>query len=124
MNGHDALVDDDSATPSGSLTPVHDVSINETPLSLRRETSLTLHRESSLKIPELSPDNIEAKVSSNFGANTCSSNPRFQDQVMAFDVKNIHFVKYTIRYETNSFKINYFNRQFVREISLKRQFDE
>jgi hypothetical protein len=100
MNGHDAMVDDDSATPSGSLTPVHDVSINETPLSLRRETSLTLHRESSLKIPELSPDNIEAKVSSNFGANTCSSNPRFQDQVKPFNLRiyillNTQFVKET-----------------------------
>ena len=108
MNGRDVLVDDDSATPSGSITPVHDVSINETPLSLRRETSLTLHRETSLtlhretsltlhretsqtlhrdmspKTPELSPEDIEAKVPSNFAANKCSSNPRFQDQVTLF----------------------------------------
>jgi hypothetical protein len=72
------LADDDSATPSGSLTPVNDAdaatpSINETPLSLRRDPKP--------KPDEQSPDEIGARVpESNLAENKCA-NPRFQDQV-------------------------------------------
>lgn len=81
-NGQSAVVaDEDSATPSGSLTPIRDndadvatPSINETPLSMRRDTS------PMVKAMPISAADIEARVTSHLSANRCS-NPRFQDQV-------------------------------------------
>ncbi len=72
--------DEDSGTPSGSLTPAHDAqtpSINETPLSLRRVSS-------SKPLPDLSAVAIKATVA--VAAATAAAaekelNPRFQDQV-------------------------------------------
>ena len=64
-NGQSAVVaDEDSATPS----------INETPLSMRRDTS------PMVKAMPISAADIEARVTSHLSANRCS-NPRFQDQV-------------------------------------------
>ena len=75
--------DEDSGTPSGSLTPANDAqtpSINETPLSLRRVST-------SKPLPDLSAAAIKATVAVAAAAAAAEKglNPRFQDQVNEYD---------------------------------------
>ncbi len=71
--------DEDSGTPSGSLTPANDAqtpSINETPLSLRRVST-------SKPLPDMSAIAIKATVAVAAATAVAEKglNPRFHDQV-------------------------------------------